>query len=481
MAFGSLLGGGAVGGAVVRLALDDTQLQASLGKAEAETKAATGSMAGGFSRFGALAKVGLLAAGTAAVSFAASAIKSFTDAEKVMAQTEAVIRSTGATAGFTAQEIVGIAESFQKTTPYADDMTQSMENVLLTFTSIKGDQFKEATGLILDMSTALGTDLQSSAIQVGKALNDPITGMTALRRVGVSFSASQVQQIQNFVEQNDLMSAQKLILDELNTEFGGSASAALDTYGGKWEQLMNKVDDFKERVGGVILPLTDVGAANEAVDQTVLGLTADLRTLGEKYLAGELPPALQETGRLFIGLALAEEAAAISAKGAGKEISNFAGMTADELDSWQKSSTEAMTFVEGAFSDLGDEAHLTGREILSAFDDALNAEREFAKNSHSFLVGVQQDLGPRMRQGAGEMVAALAEAGPEGAARMEALAAASDRMRDRIIRDWVASGSAARGYIGDLSSVDAYLAGLTDKPHTINIEVITKYIEIGKI
>jgi hypothetical protein len=64
-----------------------------------------------------------------------------------------------------------------------------------------------------DMSVALGQDMSSSAIQLGKALNDPIKGVSALQRVGVSFTASQKEQIKTLVQSGRTMDAQKLILD----------------------------------------------------------------------------------------------------------------------------------------------------------------------------------------------------------------------------------------------------------------------------
>jgi hypothetical protein len=50
------------------------------------------------------------------------------------------------------------------------------------------------------MSVALGQDMSASAIQLGKALNDPIKGVTALQKVGVSFTQSQKDQIATLVE-----------------------------------------------------------------------------------------------------------------------------------------------------------------------------------------------------------------------------------------------------------------------------------------
>ena len=88
-------------------------------------------------------------------------------------------------------------------------LIQSGANVLLTFTNIRNevgrgnDIFNQATGLALDMSVALGHDLASSNIQLGKALNDPIKGITALQRVGVAFTEQQKEQITTLVESGD--------------------------------------------------------------------------------------------------------------------------------------------------------------------------------------------------------------------------------------------------------------------------------------
>jgi hypothetical protein len=101
------------------------------------------------------------------------------------------------------------------------------------------------------MSTALGQDLKSSAIQLGKAMNDPITGATALRRVGVALTDQQMEQIKAFQESGDLLSAQKIIMKELAVEFGGSARAAADPM----TQLGNTIGELKEQIGIALLPV----------------------------------------------------------------------------------------------------------------------------------------------------------------------------------------------------------------------------------
>lgn len=189
------------------------------------------------------------------IGFATKAVSEFQDTAKALGQVEAGLRSTGNAAGFTAEQLGAMAKSLQGTSIFSDD--QILEGVtaqLLTFTNISGAAFEGAQKAAVDLSSRLGQDLQSSAIQLGKALNDPIKGLTALGRVGVQFTESQKGLIEGFVATGDIASAQKVILDELNTEFGGSAQAALDASGGL-VALRNAFNDVAETVGGIIAPV----------------------------------------------------------------------------------------------------------------------------------------------------------------------------------------------------------------------------------
>ena len=129
-----------------------------------------------------------------------------------------------------------------------------MQAVLLTFTNIRGDRFEQATTAILDMSSALGTSLQSAAIQVGKALNDPLKGVSALAEAGIQFTDQQKAQIKAMVETGDVAGAQAIILKELETQFGGVAEAMAKTPAGQWAQAMNALGDALEHVGQVLTP-----------------------------------------------------------------------------------------------------------------------------------------------------------------------------------------------------------------------------------
>ena len=106
------------------------------------------------------------------------------------------------------------------------------------------------------MSVALGEDSKNASIQLGKALNDPILGITSLKRVGVSFTQSQKDQIKVLVESGHKMKAQKLILKELQTEFGGAAAAAATPM----DKLKATLQILSETIGRKVIPFVDKGA-----------------------------------------------------------------------------------------------------------------------------------------------------------------------------------------------------------------------------
>jgi hypothetical protein len=132
-------------------------------------------------------------------------------------------------------------------------MVISGENILLTFTNIGSSVFPQATKSMLDMAQSLKMDVSSAAMMLGKALNDPIAGVTALRKNGVQLSDEQNNLIQSFMAVNDIAGAQGIILGELQKEFGGSAEAAGKTLNGQLIILKNTWDDVKRTIGTPLL------------------------------------------------------------------------------------------------------------------------------------------------------------------------------------------------------------------------------------
>jgi len=188
--------------------------------------------------------------------------------EQIQAETKVqqAVKSTQGAAGLSAKELGKIASELQGITTFGDE--EILSNVtaqLLTFTKITGNEFEKAQKAVLNMSTVMGTDLRSSAIQLGKALNDPVANLGALGRAGIQFTESQKKVIKQLHKTGQTAKAQQIILKELNTQFGGQAEAAAKKGLGGWKQLQNTFGDIKEVIGKVILeaivPLVEKGKA----------------------------------------------------------------------------------------------------------------------------------------------------------------------------------------------------------------------------
>tara|TARA_Y100000310_G_C20697865_1_gene827027 strand:- start:378 stop:2780 length:2403 start_codon:yes stop_codon:yes gene_type:complete len=168
-------------------------------------------------------------------------------------QLETVLISTKGAVGLTSDELTEMASGLQNVTKFGDETIISAQSMLLTFTRIGKEEFPDALEATLNLATAMKTDLKSASIQVGKALNDPKLGLTALTRSGITFTEEQKDVIKAFVDTGDVASAQKMILKELETQFGGSATAARETFGGAVTGLNNIMNDLLEEIGLVII------------------------------------------------------------------------------------------------------------------------------------------------------------------------------------------------------------------------------------
>lgn len=206
--------------------------------------------------------IGTAFAGLAIGGFLKDAVAEARDAQKVSRQTAAVIKATGGVAKVTAKDVDRLSNSLMRKVGVDDEVIATGLNMMLTFKGVRNeagkgnDIFNQSAAAALDMTAAMGKGvitqegLQSSTIRLGRALNDPIKGMTALTRVGVTFTDKQKDQIRALVEAGDKMGAQKIILAELKSEFGGAAAAAADP----WQRFSVLMGNIKERIGMVLLP-----------------------------------------------------------------------------------------------------------------------------------------------------------------------------------------------------------------------------------
>jgi hypothetical protein len=242
----------------------------SLSDVDGTTRRTSTSTAGLKSSFtGLAANARMLAGGAAIAGVALSARQMYlemSEAEAVGAQLDAVLRSTGGAAGVTARQVEALSLAVGNKAALDDEAVMSGANLLLTFTKIRNEAgkgnaiFDKAVKITADVSRSFGKDLNSSAIMVGKALNDPIAGMTALSRVGVQFTDQQKDQITALMESGDQLGAQKVILKELETQVGGSAEAYGKTLPGAVDRARNAFNNLMENLGGKLSPAVNAVA-----------------------------------------------------------------------------------------------------------------------------------------------------------------------------------------------------------------------------
>jgi hypothetical protein len=215
-----------LGDAVLVLRTDDSKFDSGLAAAEGKAESAATKISAIGTRMADAGKKLSLAVSLPLAALAVQSAKAATESNQAIAQVDAALASMGPTAGRTSEQLKGLAGRLEDISLFDDDdILKSVTANMLTFGNVTDEQFDRAQLAAVNLSARLGQDLKSSAIQVGKALNDPVTGITALSRVGVSFTAQQKEQVKAMFAAGDAAGAQKIILGELEKQFGGAAEA----------------------------------------------------------------------------------------------------------------------------------------------------------------------------------------------------------------------------------------------------------------
>lgn len=268
------------------------------------------------------------------IAFAGSSVRAFADAEQGAAQTEAALTSMGNASGRSFEQLNAAAQGFQDTLAVdADEVLQKVTANLLTFGNVAEGQFDRAQLAALNLSRRMGGDMQAAALMVGKALNDPIQGLTAMRRVGIQFTEQQKEQIKAMVAAGDAAGAQGIMLTELERQFGGAAAAYAATAAGQAEATALAMGDVQETFGQMVaevgLPfltmLRDLLKGfldlDPGMQKVIIGGVALLAALGPVLgVIGALLTVIAGVGPAMVVLAPIFAGVAAAAAGAGGVI-----------------------------------------------------------------------------------------------------------------------------------------------------------------
>jgi phage-related protein len=258
-----------------------------------------GGMSKGFGK--GIAGVAALVAGAFSVraltNFAKESILAAEAVSTANARIDAVAKATGVFGTETdavTKRVQEFAKAQEMRIAVDDTVIKGVQAQLLTFKELSssagetGGVFDRVTLAAFDMAQVVGT-ADGNAIALGKALEDPTKGLTALARGGTVFTEQQKEQIKTLQESGDLLGAQELILAEVESQYGGLAEASADAS----DKLNLAFGNIKEAVGDQLLPIFAdlVDQLLPVIDEVipVLGQTIEALSPVIKDLAGQLP------------------------------------------------------------------------------------------------------------------------------------------------------------------------------------------------
>ena len=229
-------------------------------------------------------------AGVAITKFA----KAGAQAESQTLKLEALIKATGGAAQQTGTDIEEMAVKIGRGTLASVQGTRDAAGVLLTFKSISGQTFKDVLALSQDLAAVGFGSIKTAALQLGKALEEPEIGLSALRRVGVSFTEQQKEQIKVLSLTGRQAEAQTMILKALKEQVGGAGEGAAGGLSGAFDTLGENITLFFEKstLGqGIVSSLTIIinGLANAMAKFIPEQITVsdNIDTLNRKYAENE--------------------------------------------------------------------------------------------------------------------------------------------------------------------------------------------------
>lgn len=202
---------------------------------------------------GAAVIAGVTAAIAGVVAISKDLISIYSVQEQAEVRLEATLRATNNTIGMSSKELKNLASSFQEVTTFGDEAIIEVEKLFVASGSVSKEALPRATEAVLDLAAAMGEDLNASAKRLAKVLADPKSNLDALKDANIQLSDAQKEEIKQLQEQGDLLGAQSIILEKVESSYGGIAKALADTDTGKLTQISNVWGDIKEGLGKGLL------------------------------------------------------------------------------------------------------------------------------------------------------------------------------------------------------------------------------------
>lgn len=273
-----------------------------------------------------------------------------------------------------------------------------------------GGAFDRATMAALNMAAAGFGSAEQNAVQLGKALNDPIKGINSLTRSGITFTAAEKDKIAALVQGNKMLEAQDVILKAIEMQVGGTAKATADSSAMMKESFSQLIQEFSKpfatsisglpgQIEGAFPSLKEkAGMAGSIISRAIQdGIRGDFDGLAEIAMIGgrviaEGIKAGLKGGLVGIGesvLQMAEQytpGGYIARKATGSETP-FSGYTTANKDEFLKTSMQ----------DAVDAIMASIRDKYAPVGVSPSAQRLYDQGSRSDSPGMTEDMRRMLR------------------------------------------------------------------------------------
>lgn len=218
----------------------------------------------------------------AAIKGALDTFSSFQAETKLL---ENGLKNVGAASG-ELEKLQKIASDLGEATLFNEEDFRKGFGLLTSFGNIGTENYERVAKAAADVAQTSGTDVSAAFMQLAKALNDPIKGLSALSRSGIQFTDAQKDMVEQLVETGQLAKAQTMIFEELEKQYQGNAEAAAVGLAGAFDTLGEKFYDLQVAIGPLIekylTPLVQgltqaidaLAEAPEPVQAVVVGIAA---------------------------------------------------------------------------------------------------------------------------------------------------------------------------------------------------------------
>lgn len=297
-------------------------------------------------------------------------VDTITEAQVATNDLDRAYATFGQTVGLTKANMEDFADSVSKTTTITAGSLKEAQATLLQYTSITGKGFEEARNLVVDLAAKMGGDAAEAAQLLGRALQNPVSGIRLLAQVGVTLTQSQRATIASLVETGSSAEAAAYVMARLEQSTKGAAAALAGTLGGALTNLKNSFANAFEGSGANVDDLTDAIKAlstqiqdpkfQGAIESMVSGIV-DLSTYALKAI-----PAIEDFGKAVL-----------------KSLANAAGLGGVISNTTKPSATTSPFGFDKNFGVSGDGFDDDTPKSLPALFDPLQQGISLSARAHS--------------------------------------------------------------------------------------------------